>query len=977
MTPEEQYTRILQKGRDQEIMPFMKGLQPDERKALVPAVKRLAREYMTYQQQGNAWRPKADEKQTRIIHYAYFFFYNRKEFEKTNVTWLLSREYLEQFLPWYVPDWLGDYINSFAERGWLPHLLDYGYLLELEARIGFRAAPQLVARLMVPYVFEYKDQQYHFAPQRLLLHGVTLEEHVWHLFQYETTLHTSNRHLYRDGKQVEQGWLDVFRYLLDTGRLDKGRLLQEALLASNRNFSKNLSGWFAELFLQLKPEAADILPLQAELFNLFAAPHGKVVTTALQACKAIVDSPRFDTEAFLDGVPLLLASSTKTVVATALQLLEKTGKKQSGLWTRVCRLATGAFVHKDEGLQTRAARLIQKTGDPGDEDLKATLALYGTALFSGARELLLPYLTLAEAPEAAAPPTAMAMTRGPLTDDTALPPVNTVDELIFLTAQAFDNNESWHLDALPAALIRLQDQINGSHLPKFEPAIQRALKFYFGDWRSGQGDLDQLLACFFLDYCLWLIEQYPQEGNTARELFRTYMARSGENIKVWEAHGTRTTFLGGWKPEGRRFLYTAYRKLLESVLFGLKHRLALPLLCAPTHAPAWIDPAVLVERLALHQGGPIDDTDLQIALSRCWLHGTEGAVQLASGLLRGELRALMLFLLDKDTGPAGPFHAETAWMAAALSKSPGTVYPALADLAYSRKPRALYTGQYPYAILSETYTYDDYDWKGGRQVTIKKTGLRKVIRLDLSAQQEQKPKEGKGLKGLFHKLTGKAPEKAPELPPLLYDYLRFKDRWMHLEDRDISRLYGLTPNNPEPVLALTIDWCLSEPEIYGETTKRFTIHVLEALLQTWRPSGATGHLFVACCLLSPDKTTATYAAEIWLRGVEGAGIDSGLLGTLLGRFGRIEFAPLKRFTDLAVRSLLNNSPQHNRALEVLLAALLVELPPTPVKGLKKLLEIYFEVLRHNRSAVTDKALKALLEQWKEQSGWSKVFREAV
>jgi hypothetical protein len=45
-------------------------------------------------------------------------------------------------------------------------------------------------------------------------------------------------------------------------------------------------------------------------------------------------------------------------------------------------------------------------------------------------------------------------------------------------------------------------------------------------------------------------------------------------------------------------------------------------------------------------------------------------------------------------------------------------------------------------------------------------------------------------------------------------------------------------------------------------------------------------------------------------------------------------------------------PYITEALELMLAALLIELPETPIKGLKKLLEIYFEVLQLNTAAVT-------------------------
>jgi hypothetical protein len=414
--------------------------------------------------------------------------------------------------------------------------------------------------------------------------------------------------------------------------------------------------------------------------------------------------------------------------------------------------------------------------------------------------------------------------------------------------------------------------------------------------------------------------------------------------------------------------------LINTALFRLKHRVKLPLLCEPTHAPAWIDASVLVERLMLYQQQniPPDDTDLQIAVSRCWLHGTREAMLLATEQLHGELRGLMLFLLDMERHPAGPFHTETAWMAAALSKSPQTVYPALAGFTCSMKPRELYTGQYPYEILAESYTYNHHQWEGGKHSIIKKTDRREIIRLDLSTQQEQMPKAVSVLKKFFGKLTGN--EVTPAPPPLLYDYLRSKERWLSFEDRDVRRLFLLTPNNPEPLLAFTVNKCLSNPAFFSEAAKRFTIRVLEVLLETWHPMGEMAHLFVAACLLSPDKTAATYAAELWLRGAEVENINSRLLGTILGKHLRIEFAPLKRFTDLIVKSLFNVSPAHNRELEILLAALLKELPAIPVKGLNKLLKIYFELLRLNASVVNEEKLKERLRQWKEYSGLSRMLK---
>lgn len=977
MTLEEQYTRLLEKGRKTDVLSFLKNLSPNERRSLVPLLKKLSKEYLTYQQHGTTWRYKATEQQRIVLNYAFFVCYNQKEFEKESAAWLVNREFLENFLSWYVPAWLSNYINAFAGRNWLPYQLDYGYLVELTERGLIEPAPQLLARLLVPYLFEQKDRRNRYAPERLLTYGVTLQQHVWHLFEYETDLHYSNRYLYNNGKQVNEDWATAFMQLVADGRLNKQRLLSEALLAGNRNFNKNLSGWFAELFVRLSPTEEETLALQTELFTLFASPHGKVVSTALGAVKTILLRPHFQTGAFLDYAPVLLASDTKTVVSSALQAVEKLAKAHPAKRPQLCALAAGALVHKDEALQTRAARLIQKFGDVQDETVRQNLALYNGTLFSSANALLAAFVSEEEPPAEEAEPSFAFASKGPLTNDTALPQCDTVDDLIFLAAQAFDNNESWHIDLLPAAMIRLQREWRGGDVAKLEPAIQRALKLYFGDRRSTQGRLDHLLACLFLDWCLILIQKYPVETAPARELYKTFMYKSEENKKLWDEHGPAISFLAGWRVGANRELfYTPYKSLFDAVLAGLRQESDLPLLCAPTHAPAWIDPVVLVERLRLHQQQNLlpDSTDLQMALSRCWLHGTEEAVQATKQKLRGELCELLVFLLDAEAQPVGPFTLEAAWMAAALSKSSQTVYPQLDGLSYNNKPRAVYTGQYPWQTIEETYTYDTYDWVNGKYTTQKATGQRKIIDLDLSAQNEGKGKAS-GFKKFLHKLAGK--EEAPAPEPLLYDCLRISERWLWNEDKDIRRIYLLAPNHPEPVLALTLQKCLLNPAFFSETHKHFVVNVLQAVYDTSPSLAETGHLLIATCLLCADKTAATYAAEIWLRAAEEKRMDSALLGRILGKHQRVELAPLKRFTDLLSNSLLRVSAQHDKQLLMLMAALLKELPDVPVKGLKKLLEIYTELLRLNKESVNENVPEGKLKKWKEVASLRKVIGTTV
>ena len=70
-----------------------------------------------------------------------------------------------------------------------------------------------------------------------------------------------------DASKKQLDWIFLFSTFVTEGRLERFRVLQASLLASNRNFNKVLSGWFAQLFTELEPTKEELLRLQKELFR--------------------------------------------------------------------------------------------------------------------------------------------------------------------------------------------------------------------------------------------------------------------------------------------------------------------------------------------------------------------------------------------------------------------------------------------------------------------------------------------------------------------------------------------------------------------------------------------------------------------------------------------------------------------------------------------------------------------------------------
>jgi hypothetical protein len=126
------------------------------------------------------------------------------------------------------------------------------------------------------------------------------------------------------------------------------------------------------------------------------------------------------------------------------------------------------------------------------------------------------------------------------------------------------------------------------------------------------------------------------------------------------------------------------------------------------------------------------------------------------------------------------------------------------------------------------------------------------------------------------------------------------------------------------------------------------------------------HVFVATTMICSNKTSSGVAAEIWIEGVQHHSINSALLGKVLGKHYKVDYAPLKRLTDLMQTRMFNISPIHNKDLLTLIENLLPELPDSPIANLKKLLELYNEVI--NLQGVNVGIQDSILQK---VEGWSK------
>ena len=142
------------------------------------------------------------------------------------------------------PTWLTDFIND--DKTWfnfdlnyeqLMQLMDMGYLKEI--------APSRIAHVL-PWITRIRNKEPKgndtFNSELLLKRDITLKEHIWTIFEYESSIGYQDdcaKEAYKKGVTARDESISaaLYRFSLD-GHLDRERLLKATLATFHRSFKK-------------------------------------------------------------------------------------------------------------------------------------------------------------------------------------------------------------------------------------------------------------------------------------------------------------------------------------------------------------------------------------------------------------------------------------------------------------------------------------------------------------------------------------------------------------------------------------------------------------------------------------------------------------------------------------------------------------------------------------------------------------------
>ncbi|NDV60625.1 DUF6493 family protein [Bacteroides sp. 519] len=751
--------------------------------------------------------------------------------------------------------------------------------------------------------------------QQIEKYPFVLDEHIWYLFQYPSEIHWAN-------KRHHNFWINMLCNAAESGRIDRMRLLRESILISVRNLDKLQTGWGIDLFQELKPTVEELIGIQQELLTALTSPQSKAVNSVLTILKKICTEKNFDREEFIRTTPMLLSSEVKSIITSTMSVLDAIGKKYKDSHRDISQSLVNVFMCKDETVQTKAVTLFLKYADKEEQAWSALLEPYVSFMFVSVKTLLKDYLSANESVIADAFEEKTESELNFLSEENRIPIDVRIEELPFFVSEVLANLHSYQYYMLADVLIQLTHQVNIDTCIQLEPAYQKACRKLNSD---GTSFFESLLTSFFISYVDFLIEEHPSMTEGLQKMQDKLRHNS---FKIEE-----------WHP-GTLYLLEPFRRLLLLAMNRIKEGKKITLLSTPTHFPCWIHPVTLVERVEEHlqNGLEPDNIDLQLAIQRCMLCDTSEAFRKASELPESEYKYLLLFLFSGDLKYKKEVVNPHWWLTAALSLEDKSVYTEFLDESSSLIPPAYFTTSFDWKIGNREYTQMKYTGHKYEHVV------------------EHTPEINLHIPG--HNLD-KSNRK------LLIEYL-FSNKKRYFMKGDLCHLMHSFPHNSDYILRhIFYD---DASYVYDPG---YPIEVLTALLELKQPLGEFSYLTLSSFMLIAHKEIRLLTAEVWMSYINAGMFNASKAGSIIGRLINENWGFLKRFTDQLI-GMINITSQVNKALEQVIAVIIMQVD-TPVTNMKKLLEIYKELLAQNQSQ-PEQVVKEKLMTWKEEASLKKVLK---
>lgn len=532
------------------------------------------------------------------------------------------RDVARQILEWARPSWLTDFLlQESRQGGW--RTVSYQTLRRLETTGLVPYHPELFAHSAASFSnWNSENTNRNEQTYRLHIESLAKDEQLWTrelptFFDFATEIHTYTYALQDKKKQWIQHpvWPVVFEQWLTEGKVDRLWFLERCLSVQTKDWNSNLRAFFRKQVEAANPTTAELLDLQPTLLPLLAAQHPHVVNWSIGLIKAISAEPDFQTGDFLEwSSAVMMRTDCKTGLKTLLSLLERIAKSQPTYRPTISLRLVDVFAVNDLPLQTKAAQLLVSYGDLTDTDLQNQLQAFAGQMLGNVAQELRDFLIDPNDKADGIPNESITYQYVPekpitrLLPDQAITLHETWNDLLFLIGQFIGSDDPLDAERLMNAFIVPPADMPADFREQLRVYEKKLAKTYF------QSHTKRYTGAFLLHWLNGGTHDFVQPDRSLVQSLNLQYNRLQHVRQKWKA-GSR-----------------------------------LPLLSLPTHAPHWIAPKTLVERLLAYQrsGETIVPLDLAIAIARMPREETAEALPLCAEL-NAPLAALLRYCLGATT----------------------------------------------------------------------------------------------------------------------------------------------------------------------------------------------------------------------------------------------------------------------------------------------------------------------------------------
>ncbi len=609
-------------------------------------------------------------------------------------------------------------------------------------------------------------------------------------------------------------WDEVFQKLIEKGLIKERTIISNLLGTLSYNWKKGHIDWHIRLIKIFEPTREEYLDNQQLLFSAFYTTNNTVGNFVIQVIETIYTDKRFDTETFFRSIPpLFTKEKSDKAILLALDILTSIIQTNPKLSVHA-GIVADALVQPSEKIQIKVSRLLH-TYIKGEE-LKELIEPFHDRLKEKARQILQIEKSTMEDEDSL----------GVDIEFTPLTVPDNWEDLLFHLGRTLKTFNPADIDLFFQGLISLQDQFSENYREQLKPYIKQLSR---STKVVGTEKMIEFYLYEFFENWLSPTEEY---------YIHEYVKKNHINpIPFFRNRNVRT-------------------------IDKLRRNDKLSFLSTPTHAPFYIHPDILIERMAEYEqaGEKIDEEDLIIACNR-----------ILSFELSDDKKEKLVRMKNKYVGPLKYIfgisnHIEVGeillpvWTQAARTKDPQGVFREFE----TTKAKDYPTVVQPFIIDLTTHRRFSEDRKYHWDSVVL---------------------ENNWNNSLWTKEVKK------EFPPLYY-YIGYNKKWQkessYYSRQVVTYTLSLVPRYCDALItALT--------PVYSDEADES--HILQFLIESRLKVHHSGWIYIAVCLVCQDKTTRLLAAEyinlmIGLDPCNTAYISDYIATTIAGRF-----APVNRLIE--------------------------------------------------------------------------------